>query len=164
MGRPREAIAARQRAYAGHRDAADHERAARAAWKLFHSHFELNETALASGWLNRAHRHIAEAPNSVERGYVAIAAAMWSRFTGDLDDAVAQATLSHEVGHAEHDLNLATWGLAVRGGMLAARSDIATGVALLDEAMVETVSGELSPSSPAGSPATFSRPARHSAM
>jgi len=145
LGRPREAIAARQRAYAGHRDANDHERAARTAWKLFHSHFELNETALASGWLKRAHRHIAEAPDSVERGYVAIAAAMWSRFTGDLDDSVAQAALAHEIGRDRSDLNLATWGLAVHGGMLAARGDIAAGVALLDEAMVETVSGELSP-------------------
>ncbi|HEX6231581.1 MAG TPA: LuxR C-terminal-related transcriptional regulator [Jiangellaceae bacterium] len=145
MGRPREAIAARQRAYAGYRDAADHERAARAAWKLFHSHFELNETAPASGWLNRAHRHVAEAPDSVERGYVAIAAAMWARFAGNLDESVAQAALAHEVGHAHGDLNLAAWGLAVHGGMLAARGDIAAGVALLDEAMLETVSGALAP-------------------
>ncbi len=145
LGRPREAIAARQRAYAGYRDASDHERAAHTAWKLFHSHFELNETALASGWLKRAHRHVAEAPDSVERGYVAIAAAMWSRYSGAPDEAVAQAALAHEVGHAQSDLNLATWGLAVHGGMLAARGDISAGVALLDEAMVETVSGELSP-------------------
>lgn len=144
VGHPRDAIAARQRAYSLYRDANDHEHAARAAWKLFHSHFELNETALASGWLNRAHRHVAEAPESVERGYVAIATAMWSRHTGDLDDSVTQAALAHEIGHACGDRNLAAWGLAVHGGMLAAR-DIAAGLALLDEAMVETVSGELAP-------------------
>jgi hypothetical protein len=85
LGRPRDTIAARQRAYAAYRDANQHEHAAQISWKLFHNHFELDETAAASGWLNRAQRHILEVPDSIERGYVAIAAAMWAGYSGKLE-------------------------------------------------------------------------------
>jgi ATP/maltotriose-dependent transcriptional regulator MalT len=145
LGRPRKTIAARHRVYALHRDAKADERAARVSWKLFHNHFELNETAAASGWLNRAQRHILAMPNSIERGYVAIAASMWARYSGKLTDAITQATLAHELGQAQGDRDLAAWGLALLGGMRIADSDVAAGVALLDEAMVEAVSGELDP-------------------
>jgi ATP/maltotriose-dependent transcriptional regulator MalT len=145
LGRPRETIAARARAYTCHRDANAHVRAARVCWQLFHNHFELNETAAASGWLNRAQRHVKEVPDSVERGYVAIAAAMWEGYAGRYDNAIAQAALGYELGQARDDRDLSAWGLALQGGMRVANGDVAEGVALLDEAMVETVSGDLGP-------------------
>lgn len=143
LGRPRDAVAARQRAYSIYRDRNEHERAARVSWQLFHGHFELDETAAASGWLNRTQRHIAEVPDSIERGYAAIATAMWARHSGNLDEAVTQAAFAHELGQTRGDRNLAAWGLSVKGGMLTARGHIAAGLALLDDAMVETISGEL---------------------
>jgi DNA-binding NarL/FixJ family response regulator len=145
LGHPREAISARRLAYDLHRDAGDHVRAARACWQLFHNHFELDETAAASGWLSRARRHISEVPNSVEAGYVAIAAAMWAGHLRNHDEAVEQATAALELGQARGDRNLAAWALAMSGGMHVARGDVAEGVAILDEAMIETVSGELVP-------------------
>ncbi|HSE09986.1 MAG TPA: LuxR C-terminal-related transcriptional regulator [Nocardioidaceae bacterium] len=145
LGSPREAITARSLAYGIHRDAGDHAGAARMCWRLFHSHFELDETAAASGWLSRARRHIGEVPDSIEAGYVAIAAAMWAGFCGDLDEAVEQADAAHELGQARRDRNLAAWGLAMSGGMRVARGDVTEGVAVLDEAMIETISGDLSP-------------------
>jgi ATP/maltotriose-dependent transcriptional regulator MalT len=145
LGLPREAIAARRLAYGLHRDAEDHARAARTCWQLFHNHFELDETAAASGWLSRAHRHIRETPGSIERGYVAIAAAMWAEYCGDCDTAVEQASEAHELGLARGDRNLAAWALAVLGGMRVSRGDVEDGVAILDEAMVETISGDLAP-------------------
>jgi ATP/maltotriose-dependent transcriptional regulator MalT len=145
LGRPREAIAARRLAYGLHRDLDDHARAARTCWQLFHNHFELDETAAASGWLNRAQRHVREVPDSVERGYVAIAAAMWAGYCGDCDEAVKQAAWAHDLGEAWGDRNLAAWALAMLGGMQVAAGDVAGGVATLDEAMIETVSGDLVP-------------------
>lgn len=145
LGHPRDTIAARSLAYALHRDAGDHERAARTCWQLFHNHFELDETAAASGWLNRAHRHVREVPDSIESGYVAIAAALWTGYRGQCDEAVRQAGQAHELGEARGDANLAAWALAVMGGMRVADGDVESGVALLDEAMVETVSGDLLP-------------------
>jgi hypothetical protein len=145
LGRPRDTIAARQRAYAIYRDAQQHEPAARMACRLFHNHFELDEASAASGWLNRAQGHLREVPDSSERGYVAIAASMWAAYSGQLDEAIAQAALAHDAGVADGDRDLAAWGLAAQGGMRAAAGDISGGVALLDDAMVETVSGELTP-------------------
>jgi DNA-binding CsgD family transcriptional regulator/tetratricopeptide (TPR) repeat protein len=145
LGRPRDTIAARQRAYAIYRDAQQHEPAARMACRLFHNHFELDELSAASGWLNRAQGHLREVPDSSERGYVAIAAAMGAAYSGQLDEAIAQAALANQAGIADGDRDLAAWGLAAQSGMRAAAGDISGGVALLDDAMVETVSGELTP-------------------
>lgn len=145
LGHPREAITARGLAYALHRDAGDHARAARTGWQLFHNHFELDETAAASGWLSRARRHVREVPDSVEAGYVAIAGAMWAGYCGDYDEAVKHAESAHELGQTRGDRNLAAWGLAVSGGMHVARGDVESGVAILDEAMIETISGDLAP-------------------
>jgi ATP/maltotriose-dependent transcriptional regulator MalT len=95
--------------------------------------------------LNRAQRHVREVPDSLERGYVAIAAAMWSGYCGDCDEAVKQAAWAHDLGEARGDRNLAAWALAMLGGMQVAGGDVAGGVATLDEAMIETVSGDLVP-------------------
>jgi ATP/maltotriose-dependent transcriptional regulator MalT len=145
LGRPRDAIAARQRAYGLHLAAGDHDRAARVAWQLFHNHHELDETSAASGWLARAQRHVDAAPDSAERGYVAVAAAMWAGYCGEMDDAVAEAALAHELGQTAGDRDLVAWGLAMQGGMTVMRGDVADGMALLDEAMVEASFGDLSP-------------------
>jgi len=145
LGRPRDVVGARRRAYACHRDAAEHERAARVCWQLFHSHFELNETATAAGWLRRAQRHLLEVPGSPERGYVAVAASMWARYSGDGGEAVDQAASARRLGDELHDRDLSAWGLALEGGMRIAEGDVTGGVALLDESMVETASGDLSP-------------------
>jgi ATP/maltotriose-dependent transcriptional regulator MalT len=144
LGRPREAIAARGLAYGLHRDTGDHARAARTCWQLFHQHFELNETAAASGWLSRGRRHARQVPDAVERGYVGVAAALWASYCGSCDQAVEEAAFAQEVGVAHGDRDLAAWALAVLGGMLVLRGDVAEGVADLDEAMVETTTGELS--------------------
>lgn len=145
LGRPREVVAARRRAYACRRDASDHEHAARVCWQLFHSHFELNETATAAGWLRRAQRHLLEVPDSPQRGYVAVAASMWARYSGDGEEAVAQAASARQLGDELDDRDLSAWGLALEGGMRIAEGDVTGGVALLDESMVETASGDLSP-------------------
>jgi len=145
LGHPRDVVGARRRAYACYRDAAEHERAVRVCWQLFHSHFELNETATAAGWLRRAQRHLLEVPGSPERGYVAVAASMWARYSGDGGEAVDQAASARRLGDELHDRDLSAWGLALEGGMRIAEGDVTGGVALLDESMVETASGDLSP-------------------
>ena len=50
-GRPRESIEARQREYAAHRNIGDAVGATRTACPLFHNYFDLDDTAVASGWL-----------------------------------------------------------------------------------------------------------------
>ncbi|HEX6338040.1 MAG TPA: LuxR C-terminal-related transcriptional regulator [Jiangellaceae bacterium] len=144
LGRPREAIAARQKAYAWHRDAGDATSAAKTAWLLFYNYFDLNETAAASGWLKRAHRHAEVVPEQVEPGYVALAEADWANYNGSLDRALEHAVLATETGHRFGDRDLEGLGLATQGRLLVTRGDIAAGLDRMDEAMVAVLGDELS--------------------
>jgi ATP/maltotriose-dependent transcriptional regulator MalT len=145
LGKPRESIAARKQAYGRHRDAGDAQPATMTAWLLFHNHFDLNETAAASGWLGRARRHAEEAPDNVEASYVALADADWALYNGQLDDAHAHAVRASDAGHRHGDHDLEALGLATQGRILIERGDVADGLDRLDEAMVAALSDELSP-------------------
>lgn len=145
LGRPRESIAARQRAYGLHREVGDAEREARAAWLLFHGHFDLDETAVAGGWLRRAQQHAAELPGSREEGYVAVGETDWALHTGNLDEALSHARRAVAAGERHEDRELATLGRATEGRVLVERGEIPEGMALLDEAMLAAVGGELAP-------------------
>ncbi len=145
LGRPREAISARQKAYARHRDAGDVTNATKTAWQLFHHYFDLNETMAAGGWLQRAHRHAETIPDQVEAGYVALADAEWATYHRELDRAFEYAVQATEAGRrfSEHDLE--GLGLASQGRILVARGDVRAGLDRMDEALVAVLSDELSP-------------------
>jgi DNA-binding CsgD family transcriptional regulator len=142
-GRPRESIVARQRAYRLHRDAGDGARAARTAWLLFVSHFDLDDLAAAGAWLKRAQRHVDSVPDAVERGYVALGDADWRLFHGEVEDALASARTATESGRRDRDGDLEALGLAAEGRVLAARGDVPAGLEKLDEAMVAVLGDEL---------------------
>jgi DNA-binding NarL/FixJ family response regulator len=145
LGRPRDSISARQKAYALHRDAGDTSRAARAAWLLFHNHFDLDETAPAAGWLKRAHRHAEALSGQVESGYVALADADWMLYRGDMEGALGSARVATQAGRHFADRDLEALGAAVEGRVLIARGDVPDGLDKLDEAMVAVLSDELTP-------------------
>ncbi|HEU4540501.1 MAG TPA: LuxR C-terminal-related transcriptional regulator [Jiangellaceae bacterium] len=145
LGKPRESIAARQRAYAAYRDAGDDANATKAAWLLFHNYFDLDETAAASGWLIRAHRHAGMIPDQVETGYVALADADWATYHEDLDRALEYAMQATEAGRRFADPDLEGLGLATQGRILIARGDVPDGLDRMDEALVAVLSDELSP-------------------
>jgi DNA-binding NarL/FixJ family response regulator len=145
LGKPRESIAARQRAYAAYRDAGEVTNATKTAWLLFHNYFDLDETAAASGWLKRAHRHAEAIPGEVESGYVALADAEWAAYQEDPDRALECAVQATETGRRFADPDLEGLGLATQGGLLIARGDVPAGLDRLDEALVAVLSDELSP-------------------
>jgi DNA-binding NarL/FixJ family response regulator len=145
LGKPRESIAARQRAYAAYRDVGDVAKATKTAWLLFHNYFDLNETAAASGWLQRAHRHAEAIPDQVESGYVALADSEWAAYQDDLDRALECAVKATETGQRFADPDLEGLGLATQGRILITRGDAPAGLDRLDEALVAVLSDELSP-------------------
>jgi DNA-binding CsgD family transcriptional regulator len=145
LGRPRESISARRKAYAKYRDAGDAAGAAKTAWLLFQSHFDIDETAAASGWLKSAHRHAEAVPDQVQAGYVALADAEWALYNGEPDHALTYALHASEVGQRLGDRDLAVLGLATQGRALVSRGDVPEGIGRLDEAMVAVLSDELTP-------------------
>jgi DNA-binding CsgD family transcriptional regulator len=145
LGRPRETISARQKVYAKYRDAGDVKNATRTAWLLFHNYFDLDETAAASGWLQRAHRHANTISDQVESGYIALGDCTWAHYQGEIESALRYAVQATETGRRFTDRDLEALGLTGQGLVLVTRGDIATGLDRMDEAMVAVLSDELSP-------------------
>lgn len=145
LGHPRESNSARERVYAVDRDANDAAQAAISAWRLFYGYFDLDETAVAHGWLKRAEQHVADQPGMAEEGYVSVAAADWALFQGRFDEATARAEAAVSIGRRHRDRDLVALGQAVGGRIHVQEGDVAVGIALLDEAMVAAVNDELSP-------------------
>ncbi len=145
LDQPDESVGVRRAAYAAHVAAGTMEGAARAAWQLFYDHFLVGETAVAGGWLDRARRHATEAASVVEAGFVAVADADCAAAEGNLDAAADHAHRALEVARAAGDPDLTAMALQARGRMLVACGQPREGMALLDEAMLAAVNGELAP-------------------
>ena len=65
--------------------------------------------------------------------------------SGDFDSAIAHAEKTVEIGSRFGDRNLLALGLHDKGSALVRKGDAETGLALIEEATVAAVSGELSP-------------------
>jgi DNA-binding NarL/FixJ family response regulator len=139
-----EAIAARQKAYAGYAAAGNGRRAAYSAWFLFWDHVFRGEEAVASGWLRRAERHLGSEPECVEHGYLAFAHGELALSSGKIDDSLAAAEQIIAVGQRVGSADLVALGIECRGRARITQGRIAEGVADLDEAMCSVIAGELS--------------------
>ena len=100
---------------------------------------------MAGGWLDRARRHATEAASAVEAGFVAVADADCAAAEGNLDAAADHAHRALEIGRDADNADLAAMALQTRGRMLVALGQPREGMALLDEAMLAAVNGELDP-------------------
>jgi DNA-binding CsgD family transcriptional regulator len=140
-----ESIAARQRAYAGFRDAKDDRGAARTAARLFHEHFYRGEGAVAVGWLRRGFRHLQRDPDCVEFGWLRMAEAELHLHQGPLEQAVDGAAEAIQTARHHGDADLAAVAMQIQGRALVAQGRIDEGLALLDEAMTCVLAGELAP-------------------
>jgi class 3 adenylate cyclase len=144
-GRMDECIQARERAYAGYVEGGNVRRAAFIAIKLCFDHFAKLEPSVAAGWSARAIRLLQSEPECPEHGYLSWIYTNVAVGTGDLDGALEHARRTLEIGTRHGDRDLQAIGLFDEGNILVAKGEVAEGMALLDEAMVAAVSGELGP-------------------
>lgn len=138
-------ISARERAYRAYMDEGNETRAAYVALVLVRDHGNKLEPSIATGWLSRAERLLEGKPESVEHGYLALTQADVARNEGDIDRAVDLASHAVDVGARFGDRDLQARALTNQGLALVARGEGKAGMALVDEATVAAVSGELSP-------------------
>lgn len=133
------------RAHQGYLARGEIRRAARCAgWLSFVAQLR-GDGAQASGWLSRARRLLESEGDCVEKGYLLLPLGMASVQQRDLEAAHAAFVEAASVGLRFGDRDLASLGLQGQGRVLVRRGDIARGVALLDEAMVAVMAGEVSP-------------------
>ena len=143
-GRMDESIEARTRAYAAWLERGEQRPAALSAMHLARDH-ELKRSGLQGAWLARAERLLAEEEDSAERGYLERMRSRLALAAGDFDSAIGHAERTVELGSRFQERNLMALGLHDKGTALVRQGDWESGLALIDEATVAAVSGELNP-------------------
>ena len=145
-GRVSEAMGALQRAQQLHARRGDARRAARNAFWLGFMLLGRGELAQGSGWLARARRLLEqEPPDCPEHGYLLIPATLELLEAGDHEAAGATAARAAGIGRRAGEADLVAMAQFVQGAAAVTGGDVAGGLALLDEAMVAAVAGELTP-------------------
>src|SRR5215217_1315346 len=139
-------MAALQRAEQAHASAGDHRRAARSAFWLGFLLLGRGELAQGSGWLARSRRLLEdEPPDCPEQGYLLIPAAMEQLQAGDHAAAQVTAARSAGIGRRAGEADLVAMAQFLQGAAAVTGGDVPAGLAMLDEAMVAAVAGELTP-------------------
>jgi class 3 adenylate cyclase len=138
-------IAARERAYRAYLDDGNENRAAYVALVLVRDHWNKLEPSIATGWLSRAERLLQGKAESVEHGYLFLTQNNVAMNDGDFDLAVELAGRAVDIGARFGDRDLQARALTNQGLAMVAKGDAKAGMALVDEATVAAVSGELSP-------------------
>ncbi|MBI4261557.1 MAG: hypothetical protein HY658_13435 [Actinobacteria bacterium] len=145
-GRPDQTIELLERAYRAHLDEGDGASAAMMAFRLAEQNGMRMAMSQAGGWATRAERLGEDHPDSVVHGWLAW---MWGLVVwvteGDFEGAMAHYDEALEIAERTGDRELHGMSLHDKGHSLCLLGRTAEGLAMLDEAMVSVVGGELGP-------------------
>jgi len=146
VGRDNDSEAFRARAHQTFVERGDQEGAARAAAWLAFGLLQRGAMAPASGWLLRSERILDEAKlDSVVRGYLLIPSAIQRTVQGDPAAGDAAFARACETARRFGDRDLMSLACSGRGRALIRLGNLADGMALLDEAMVAVIAGDVTP-------------------
>jgi len=136
---------ARERAFAAYLAEPNPVRAAYLALAMGRQHAFEGRPSIASGWVRRAERLLEGLPESYAHGHLALVRGDHARLTGNTDVALAQAEEAIAIAERVRDAELRAWGLSRLGAMRIAAGDAPDGLAMLEEASIAAVNGELPP-------------------
>jgi DNA-binding CsgD family transcriptional regulator/tetratricopeptide (TPR) repeat protein len=146
LGREDDCVRILGRAVQRHSDDGVLLRAARCAFWIGMQLALRGEMGPATGWLGRAQRLVErEDRECAEQGYMLLPVAFEHEVAGDFEGAAATAGAAAELGERFGDADLFALAVHVQGGTLVKCGRVGEGLALLDEAMVAAIAGELSP-------------------
>jgi tetratricopeptide (TPR) repeat protein len=133
-----------ERAYHLNVAAGDQTRAARTAFWLGLTCLLRGETGIATGWLSRAGRLI-ESRDCVEQGFLLVPLAEQELVKRNADAAHTVSSNAAAIGQRFGDADLIACARHLQGRALLQQGRVKPGLALLDEAMLTAMAGELSP-------------------
>jgi ATP/maltotriose-dependent transcriptional regulator MalT len=135
----------RERAYRLYRERGDRLGAARMATGIAMDHYLYRgDTAIASGWLQRAHRLLEGTEPSAEHGWLAHWEAYIALFDrNEVDYAHRLSTEALALGQALGLIDLETISLALQGLALVSEGQVENGMRRLDEATTVALAGEV---------------------
>ena len=126
-------------------DAGDKDAAAGAAVQIAFILFDAVMYAPSRAWLRRAERLIEDRPESPARAATITMRAWYALIAGDHDTTLALAREAADIAERAGDADDTAIARVAEARALIARGDMEAGLAVLDEASVAAVSGELSP-------------------
>ena len=143
-GGEQEATELGTRAHQGFLRAGEPCAAARCAFWLALGAVNNGDFAQAGGWVARGNRLLENQGDCVEKGYLLVPAAIGFVRAGDIQAAFEAFVEATAIGHRFGDKDLATLAMNGQGRVLVRQGEIVRGLALLDEAMVAVMAGEVS--------------------
>ena len=149
-GRLEQAIELRERAYAAATRAGRPEAAAMVAIKLARDNVYRSSDALSGAWIQRAERLLEGVEENAGHGWLAVTKSFRAAVTGDVEQAMEESIKAEGVGARMGDRNLAAMAQSEHGFALIASGSVAEGMAMVDEASVAAVGGELEPDTAGG--------------
>jgi DNA-binding CsgD family transcriptional regulator len=146
LGRIDDFLTVIERSHHAYVDAGEPLRAARCGFYLGVNLAIRGDIAQATGWFGRAQRLVErEGVECVEQGYLLMPVAMQQLVTGDYEAAYEAAAAAADKGARFRDADLLALALHTQGQILIKQGRLEEGLALMDEAMVAVIAGELSP-------------------
>ena len=146
VGSEAEHFATLERAHQGYVEGGAPVRAASCAFWIGMRLFMGGEVGRGGGWLARAQRLLEQdGGDCAERGYLMMPEVFRLQASGDIDGALAAASAAGEVGRGFGDSDLTALATNAHGSILIETGRLPEGLALLDEAMLTVMSGEVSP-------------------
>lgn len=101
--------------------------------------------SIAAAWTRRAERLIGPEGDTYAHGYLALIRSEAAATAGNVDEALARAEQAVEIGGRASDADLTAYALTNLGALKIASGETTDGFALMEEASISAVNGELSP-------------------
>jgi class 3 adenylate cyclase len=137
-------IGAKERAFKAYLAEGNKIRAAYLALDLSREYSYKRQNSIASAWMRRGERLLEGEPESYSHGYLTLANSWIARATGDVATALELVKQAVEIGTRVGDPDLQAYALTALGTLKIATGATSEGFALMEEAAIAAVNGELS--------------------
>ena len=142
---PNESIDAFERAYAAFSAEGRQREAAGVGLRVAMEYADRQDSAVSNGWLQRASRLLADEPECIEQGWLELCLVRSTFERGEIEEGQRHAIAVQEIAARLADRDLGAFGQALQGAILVMHTQVEQGLALVDEATLAAVGGELTP-------------------
>ena len=138
-------IEVKERAFKAHQAEGNELRAAYVALRLARDYWFRGKLSIASAWGRRGERLLDGKPESYAHGYLALGKSELASSTGNIEEALELAEQAVQIASRAAQADLQAFALTNLGKLKIATGSTNDGMALMEEASISAVNGDLSP-------------------